>query len=152
REHTRTENPRVGITKWRESNRSRSQFDAATHQGVTETVSSCCAIGRITTIQLIRRALIRSSKCPVPENRVSNSLFWVSNPSIQTLNSRLPRCKVTVMASAQKQIPNDWDVFISHASEDKKTIVEPLAAALSDLGVKVWYDNFLLRGGDSLTQ
>ena len=45
-----------------------------------------------------------------------------------------------------------WDVFISHASEDKDTFVRPLAHALNNLGVKVWYDEFSLRLGDSLSR
>jgi hypothetical protein len=45
---------------------------------------------------------------------------------------------------------NRWDVFISHASGDKKAIVRPLANALADFGVKVWYDEFSLKPGDSL--
>jgi AbiTii/TIR domain len=44
----------------------------------------------------------------------------------------------------------DFDVFISHASEDKNTVVRPLARALSDKGLKVWYDEFELKIGDSL--
>ena len=46
----------------------------------------------------------------------------------------------------------EYDVFISHASEDKHTIVRELAESLSDLGVRVWYDEFSLEVGDSLTQ
>jgi len=45
-----------------------------------------------------------------------------------------------------------WDVFISHASEDKETFVRPLAIALRKLGVTVWYDEFSLRIGDSLSR
>lgn len=45
-----------------------------------------------------------------------------------------------------------WDVFISHSSEDKDTIVRELATRLDNLGVKVWYDEFSLKVGDSLTQ
>jgi hypothetical protein len=45
-----------------------------------------------------------------------------------------------------------YDVFISHASEDKDAIVRPLATALTDHGLKVWYDEFTLRIGDSLRQ
>jgi len=45
-----------------------------------------------------------------------------------------------------------YDVFISHASEDKDTIVRSLAAELLGLGLKVWYDEFTLRIGDSLRQ
>lgn len=44
----------------------------------------------------------------------------------------------------------DFDVFISHASEDKEAIVRPLAHALQDAGLGVWYDEFELRIGDSL--
>jgi hypothetical protein len=44
------------------------------------------------------------------------------------------------------------DVFISHASEDKDDIVRPLALALIEKGLDVWYDEFTLRIGDSLRQ
>jgi hypothetical protein len=43
-----------------------------------------------------------------------------------------------------------WDVFISHASEDKESIARPLAAALQQHGVRVWFDAFTLTIGDSL--
>ena len=43
-----------------------------------------------------------------------------------------------------------YDVFISHASEDKQGFVGPLAKALIDAGLKVWYDRFELKLGDSL--
>src|SRR5215213_7632961 len=43
-----------------------------------------------------------------------------------------------------------FDVFISHASEDKDTVVRPLALALAERGLDVWYDEFELRIGDSL--
>ncbi len=44
----------------------------------------------------------------------------------------------------------EYDLFISHASEDKDDFVRPLANSLISLGVKVWYDEFTLRIGDSL--
>jgi hypothetical protein len=46
----------------------------------------------------------------------------------------------------------DYDLFISHAFEDKESFVAPLATLLSDLGVKVWYDEFTLTVGDSLSR
>jgi hypothetical protein len=45
-----------------------------------------------------------------------------------------------------------WDVFISHASEDKAEIAAPLADALRRGGVKVWLDRGELRIGDSLRE
>lgn len=44
----------------------------------------------------------------------------------------------------------EFDVFISHASEDKDQVVRPLAEALRASGLSVWYDEFELRIGDSL--
>lgn len=44
----------------------------------------------------------------------------------------------------------DYDLFISHASEDKDEFVRPLAEALENMGIKVWYDEFTLKVGDSL--
>ena len=41
-------------------------------------------------------------------------------------------------------------MFISHASEDKEAVVRPLAAALQGEGLRVWFDEFELRIGDSL--
>ncbi|MGA9851490.1 MAG: toll/interleukin-1 receptor domain-containing protein [Gammaproteobacteria bacterium] len=43
-----------------------------------------------------------------------------------------------------------WDVFISHASEDKDDFVRPLAKALMAKALNVWYDEFTLKVGDSL--
>lgn len=45
-----------------------------------------------------------------------------------------------------------YDVFISHASEDKDSFVRPLANALMAQGLNVWYDEMTLRIGDSLRQ
>jgi hypothetical protein len=42
------------------------------------------------------------------------------------------------------------DVFISHASEDKDSLVRPLAELLRDQHIEVWYDEFSLKVGDSL--
>ncbi len=44
------------------------------------------------------------------------------------------------------------DVFICHASEDKERFVQPFAETLRRLGVKVWYDDFALSVGDSVSQ
>jgi hypothetical protein len=45
-----------------------------------------------------------------------------------------------------------FDVFISHASEDKGAFVEPLALELRKRGLSVWYDRFELNVGDSLRE
>ena len=44
----------------------------------------------------------------------------------------------------------EYDVFISHASDDKVDIARPLAECLQRKGLRVWFDDFELTLGDSL--
>ncbi|MEH2323941.1 MAG: TIR domain-containing protein [Nostoc sp.] len=43
------------------------------------------------------------------------------------------------------------DIFISHASEDKDDFVRPLAEKLQQKHYRIWYDEFSLTLGDSLS-
>lgn len=45
-----------------------------------------------------------------------------------------------------------YDVFICHASEDKDNFVRPLAEHLKQQHIDVWYDEFSLSVGDSLSK
>ena len=44
----------------------------------------------------------------------------------------------------------EWDVFVSYASEDREAVARPLALVLRRLGLRVWYDQMELRVGDRL--
>jgi hypothetical protein len=44
-----------------------------------------------------------------------------------------------------------YDLFLSHASEDKDAIARPLYEALHAEGVDVWFDEAVLKIGDSLS-
>ena len=44
-----------------------------------------------------------------------------------------------------------WDVFISHASEDKEEIATPLYNKLKELGLLVWYDEKEIKYGQGIT-
>lgn len=83
--------------------------------------------------------------------------------SVRVLPSALPQYKEpslsTVPSLVQKENDNpfdpdytskSYDVFISHASEDKDEIVRPLAYALQAEGLSVWYDEFEMKIGDCL--
>lgn len=83
--------------------------------------------------------------------------------SVQVLPGTLPEIRERPLSSLRGLVrdnvppaPDDrsksYDVFISHASEDKDDIVRSLANALSSRGLEVWYDEFTLRIGDSLRQ
>ncbi len=58
--------------------------------------------------------------------------------------------RLTSAQHASNATEQSWDVFVSHASEDKESFVRPLVATLSAAGLKVWYDEHELRVGDSL--
>jgi TIR domain len=45
-----------------------------------------------------------------------------------------------------------YDIFLSHASEDKASIARPLADRLRALGLRVWFDELTLRIGDKLRE
>lgn len=75
----------------------------------------------------------------------------------RNLNSELERQKqLTHEMIKDKSIQptkiekKEYDVFISHSSADKDEFVRPLATELQNLGLKVWYDEFELKIGDSL--
>jgi hypothetical protein len=44
----------------------------------------------------------------------------------------------------------DWDVFVSYASEDRDSVARSVAEGLRHHGLRVWFDEFELRVGDSL--
>ena len=46
----------------------------------------------------------------------------------------------------------EYDVFVSHASEDKAGYVDDLISAFREAGIKVWYDDTALEWGKSLRQ
>lgn len=57
---------------------------------------------------------------------------------------------VAAVAPESTAVHKAYDVFISHATEDKESIVRDLALELRKLGLEVWYDEFTLRIGDNL--
>lgn len=76
---------------------------------------------------------------------------------VQVLPGILPVAKERVPLAQEpnlyvetSDLSKEYDVFISHASEDKDAVVRPLANALRNNGITVWYDEFELKIGDSL--
>lgn len=58
--------------------------------------------------------------------------------------------KISSNVQEQRFKEAKYDLFISHASDDKDDLVRPLVAELEKLKVDVWYDEFTLKVGDSL--
>jgi Domain of unknown function (DUF1883)/TIR domain len=79
------------------------------------------------------KSSIRILPRPLPEMR---------QPSLSTVP--------TLVQQEDSDLIKEYDVFISHASEDKNEVVRPLVAALKKEGLIVWFDEFELKIGDSL--
>ncbi|PHQ44022.1 hypothetical protein Z052_00890 [Halorubrum sp. C191] len=58
----------------------------------------------------------------------------------------------TTITEEESLTDSEYDVFISHASEDKGQVARPLAEELSQRGVEVWFDEFELEIGDNLRE
>lgn len=82
-------------------------------------------------------------------NLLPGLLKPIKQPSLKDISS-------LYLGNYQESAPENensikgYDVFISHASEDKESVARPLANALVKLGISVWYDEFELKIGDSL--
>lgn len=50
------------------------------------------------------------------------------------------------------RLDESYDVFVSHASEDKASYVDGLVDALTTKGIKVWYDKNQIAWGNSIRQ
>lgn len=59
-----------------------------------------------------------------------------------------------IVTSATTPIVADeeYDVFVSHAYEDKELFVDEFVEALQNQGLKVWYDTDKLKWGDSMRE
>lgn len=73
----------------------------------------------------------------------ASEVTCLQRASSTAVQSRLDR-KADIMSSYES------DAFISHASEDKESFVTPLVEELQKYGLKVWFDKFSLKVGDSL--
>lgn len=90
------------------------------------------------------RGTVKSSVRTLP-----GSLPELRQPALSTVPS-LVRKNDEYPNTDYEEIVKEYDVFISHASEDKDDVVRPLANALKTEGLSVWYDEFELKIGDSL--
>ena len=80
-----------------------------------------------------------------------SKLRSMSAPSLSTIPSRYLGSEYDEINSfLYDDYDKEYDVFISHASEDKEEVARPLAEALRKNGLSVWYDEFELKIGDSL--
>lgn len=69
---------------------------------------------------------------------------------IEELQQQLLQSPVTIANETLSD--EEYDVFVSHAYEDKESFVDEFVEALRNQGLKVWYDTDKLKWGDSMRE
>lgn len=101
------------------------------------------ALERPERVLLETRRLLWRSRVPAPRSASATAPVEAGAPTHGALPS-MPQSN-TAADSAEH-----YDVFISHASEDKAAIAEPLYRALVAANLRVWFDGATLKLGDPL--
>lgn len=84
-------------------------------------------------------------------SRIVQTVLGCANDIAQLLTAS-PDHRITPSATRAVTAGQEYDVFICFASEDRQGVAGPLAKALIGAGLRVWYDEFQLKLGDSLNQ
>ena len=82
--------------------------------------------------------------------RVSRGQYVLYDPKEHGQITKGETIKPSVAYKNGEREKMDWDVFISHAWEDKESFARPLAEALEAKRLRVWFDEFTLHVGDRL--
>lgn len=74
----------------------------------------------------------------------------IAELNTQAAQPASPKSVETTNLYQQAHTEEEYDVFISHASEDKESFADALCKELREAGIKVWYDTLSIAWGDSL--
>lgn len=83
------------------------------------------------------------------QTKIQNQILREQN---QRLNETIMQLKNQNNGSSQSLVANvtyQFDVFVSHANDNKEEFVDKLTAALGKLGISIWYDANILDWGDN---
>lgn len=72
----------------------------------------------------------------------------IYSPQVATLYEEINKHSIPTIDEQSKL----YDVFISHASEDKESFVVPLVESLQNSDIRVWYDSIEMQWGKSLRE
>lgn len=96
------------------------------------------------------------------EENESKKLEKVHNDTLKRYEARINSLTIQLSQSQGLALNGDpqtlysninneeYDVFVSHASEDKESFVNEFCENLMELDIKVWYDSMSIKWGDSL--
>lgn len=115
-------------------------------------------IDGVAPIQYVHQVALRNFDFMTPVDGDERSAFWSKRAVVAAderhaqVESAEPGSGAVPEGRKAMSSATQWDVFMSHASEDKKDVVIPLSAALEDLGISVWLDSNELKLGQSLSR
>jgi TIR domain len=136
-------------------------FDDAVLQEITAEVTQFCEIKKAQMTDTLTQSAAQTFGGATPPNMVAS----IKGQAENAVNSALARITRDLRIRRYEVLLDDrkstrvyaaalgkrWDVFISHATEDKGEFVRPLAEALEKSGLTVWYDETTLKIGDSFS-
>lgn len=114
---------------------------------------------KVVFFSLNKGKVIRLAKDAAGREKYRAKIYGITPKIVKIKKINIPRSKVRVVTNQasegtlkmdMEKETETWDVFISHASEDKDSIARPLKEALESEGVKVWFDESELKIGDRL--
>lgn len=99
-------------------------------------------------------AYLRLQKEQGKEMRKQNEAIKRMQDSYEQRINELSRSNLpkSVLTKEQSEIgiKDEYDVFVSHAWEDKESFADEFVKALRDKGIRVWYDTSQIKWGDSM--
>lgn len=94
----------------------------------------------------------KKSELQKEQNRAYDDLMKKQKAALEQQKNWVASNVNAIRITAEIPVQKQYDFFISHASEDKESVAEPLANALIAKGAQVWFDKFTLKVGDSLRE
>ena len=86
------------------------------------------------------------------EEKKNKALLSSYQARIDDLQGQLRATVTPLVTPTCGEELEEYDVFVSHAFEDKEDFVDDLVAEMRKLDLKVWYDSDKLKWGDSMRE
>lgn len=84
------------------------------------------------------------------DKQIKNMQISYENRIRELTNQLSMKTVISEVGNTYVDTNEEYDVFVSHAWEDKEGFVDEFVAELEKLGIKVWYDKQRIKWGDSM--
>lgn len=84
------------------------------------------------------------------DKQIKNMQISYENRIQELTNQLSMKTVISEVGNTYVDTNEEYDVFVSHAWEDKESFVDEFVAELEKMGIKVWYDKQRIKWGDSM--